>query len=208
MPKYGYFKEISPFRPRHRPRPFSTYFWKNFTEKRPIHTLKLSKILQNCLKIRKKHLLSVLEQELRKSYVEFLLQTRKTSYAMPKYGYFKEISPFRPRHRPRPFSTYFGKAFTEKRPIHTLKLSKILQNCLKIRKKHLLSVLEQELRKSYVEFLLQTRKTSYAMPKNRQKSKFLPKFPNFPEKSTFFGRMTTENRPKLFENHPNCSKKP
>ena len=44
--------------------------------------------------------------------------------------------------------------------------------------------------------------------KNCQKSKFLPKFPNFPKKSTFFGRMTTENRPKPFENHPNCSKKP
>ena len=103
------------------------------------------------------HVLKVVEQESWNWSVEFLCYTRKTIVSMPNFRYFEEISTF----LPLPFSTYFWKNSTEKRPIHTPKIAKTHQSCIKIGEKHLLSVLGQELRKSYVEFLLQTPKTSH-----------------------------------------------
>ena len=103
------------------------------------------------------HVLKVVEQESWNWSVEFLCYTRKTIVSMPNFRYFEELSTF----LPLPFSTYFWKNSTEKRPIHTPKIAKTHQSCIKIGEKHLLSVLGQELRKSYVEFLLQTPKTSH-----------------------------------------------
>ena len=113
---------------------------------------KPAKMFQKLLKKLKKRFLSVENQKSRKSLFDFLVHTPKNRRYMP---IFKEISTF----LPLPFSTYFWKDSTEKRPIHTPKIAKTLQNCIKIGNKNNLSVLEQKLRKSYVEFLLQTPKS-------------------------------------------------
>ena len=104
---------------------------------------KPTRMFQKSLKKLKKRFLSVENQKSRKSLFDLLVHTPKNRRYMP---IFKEISTF----LPLPFSTYFWKNSTEKRPIHTPKILKTLQNCSKIGKKHLLSVLEQKLRKLYV----------------------------------------------------------
>ena len=104
---------------------------------------KPAKMFQKSLKKLKKLFLSVENQKSWKSLFDLLVHTPKNRRYIP---IFKEISTF----LPLPFSTYFWKNSTEKRPIHTLKIVKTLQNCIKIGKKYILSVLEQKLRKSYV----------------------------------------------------------
>ena len=152
------------------------------------------------------HVLKVVEQESWNWSVEFLCYTRKTIVSMPNFRYFEEILTF----LRLPFSTYFWKNSTGKRPIHTPKIAKTLQSCIKIGKKYLFSVLEQELRKSYVKFLLQFPKTSCTMPK-------IDKNPIFSQKIQFWRKnrhfldiwppKSGQNFSKTGQNVPKITKK-